>query len=133
MGSRYDIESRKLNLKYQKKLQKIERKGEEILLKQELKERKKSYKQKNKKKFQTSKIFFLMLFLSCSSTQIFSMVAMWHYANLDSLSTLIGATLAEGIGLLGYYCKAYLESKEEEKLKFEKEKFYSQHEDDAVG
>ena len=111
--------------KFRSEMRKIRLKNESKLRKQELRNEKNKYKEK--KKIQTSKVFFVLLFLSCSSTQLFSMTAMWHYANLDSLSTLIGATLTEGIGLMAYYCKAYLESKEEEKLKFEREKFYTEN------
>lgn len=121
MGSRYD----KAEIKHRIKLQKIERKGEAILRKRELKKKINSYKAP-RKKIQTSKIYFALLFFSCSCTQIFSMIAMWHFGNLDSLSVLIGSTLTEGIGMLGYYLKSYHETKEEEKIKFEKEKFYNE-------
>lgn len=121
MGSRYD----KAEIKHRIKLQKIERKGEAILRKRELKKKINSYKAP-RKKIQTSKIYFALLFFSCSCTQIFSMIAMWHFGNLDSLSVLIGSTLTEGVGMLGYYLKSYHETKEEEKIKFEKEKFYNE-------
>lgn len=124
-SSRYDSKEYKEELKHQKRLRKIERDGERILRKQELKAKKNSYKKSNKK-IQTSKIYFALLFISCTCTQIFSMTAMWHFGNLDSLSVLIGSTLTEGIGMLGYYLKSYHETKEEEKIKFEKEKFYNE-------
>lgn len=119
---------------FRSKMRKARLKNEEIVRKQELEKEKNKYKP-TKKKVQTSKIFFILLFLSCSSAQIFAMVAMWHFANLDSLSVLIGSTLTEGIGLMAYYLKAFMESKEEEKLKFEREKFYAetQIDDEAVG
>ena len=120
MGSRYD----KAEIKHRIKLQKIERKGEAILRKRELKKKINSYKAP--RKIQTSKIYFALLFFSCACTQIFSMIAMWHFGNLDSLSVLIGSTLTEGVGMLGYYLKSYHETKEEEKIKFEKEKFYNE-------
>ena len=110
---------------FHNKMRKIRLKNESKLRKQELRNMKKKYKQK--KKIQTSKIFFILLFISCFSTQIYAMVSMWHFATLDHLSTLIGATLAEGVGLLGYYMKSYCESREEEKLKFEREKFYTEN------
>lgn len=121
MGSRYDKEE----LKHRVKLRKIERKGERILRKRELKAKRDSYK-KPRKKIQTSKIYIALLFVSCTCTQIFSMMAMWHFGNLDSLGVLIGSTLTEGIGMLGYYLKSYHETKEQEKIKFEKEKFYNE-------
>lgn len=124
-SSRYDTKEYKEELEHKRKLRKIERKGERILRKRELKAKKASYK-RPKQKIQTSKIYFALLFISCTCTQIFSMVAMWHFGNLDSLGVLIGSTLTEGIGMLGYYLKSYHETKEEEKIKFEKEKFYNE-------
>lgn len=119
---------------FREKMRKTRLKNAEIARRQELEKEKNKYKP-TKKKIQTSKIFFILLFLSCFATQIFSMVAMWHFADLSSLSVLIGSTLTEGVGLMGYYLKAFMESKEEEKLKFEREKFYaeSHNDDEAVG
>ena len=106
---------------FRSKMRKARLKNESKIRKQELRNEKNKYK----KKFQTSKIFFILLFLSCSSTQIYSMFVMYHFGELDHLGTLIGATLAEGIGLLGYFAKSFYESREEGRLGFEKEKFYS--------
>lgn len=130
MGSRYDKEE----LKHKVKLRRIEERGERILRKRELKEKAKSYK-KQRKKIQTSKIYMALLFLSCTGTQIFSMMAMWHFGNLDSLSVLIGSTLTEGIGMLGYYLKSYKEtcSEEQNKLEREKLKMMDNNTEEAVG
>lgn len=110
---------------FRNKMRKIRLKNESKLRKQELRNAKRKYKKK--RKIQTSKIFFILLFLSCFSTQVYAMVSMWHFATLDHLSTLIGATLAEGVGLIGYFMKSYCESREEERLKFEKEKYYAEN------
>lgn len=121
---------------FREKKRKARLKNESIYRKQELKKIKNMYKPQ-KKKIQTSKIFFLMIFLSCFSTQVFAMVSMWHFGNLDQLGTLIGATLSEGMCLVAYFCKSFLESKEEHKLEFEREKFYTDQsicsEDNGVG
>lgn len=119
--SKYDTKEYRDELKFKAKLQKIEKRGERIIRKRELKEKAASYKEP-KKKIQTSKIFFVLLFLSCTSTQIFSMVAMWHFADLSSLYALIGATLTEGVGILGYYLKSFNETKEEELIRLERDK-----------
>ena len=106
------------------KMKKVQLKNESKIRKQQLREMKNQCKQR--KKIQTSKLFFILLFLSCFSTQVYSMFVMYHFGNLDHLSTLIGSTLAEGIGLIGYFAKSYCESREEGRLEFEKEKFYSE-------
>lgn len=121
---------------FREKQRKARLKNESIYRKQELKKIKNMYKEP-RKKIQTSKLFFILLFLSCFSTQIFAMVSMWHFENLDQLGTLIGATLSEGICLIGYFCKSFFESKEEHKLEFEREKFYTESQicsdENAVG
>lgn len=121
---------------FRNKLRKARLKNAEIERRQELEKEKNKYKP-TRKKIQTSKIFFVLLFSSCFATQIFSMAAMWHFEDLSSLSVLIGSTLTEGVGLAAYYMKSFLESKEEEKLRFEREKFYAEQEscfdDEAVG
>lgn len=121
---------------FRNKLRKARLKNAEIERRQELEKEKNKYKP-TRKKIQTSKIFFVLLFSSCFATQIFSMAAMWHFEDLSSLSVLIGSTLTEGVGLAAYYMKSFLESKEEEKLRFEREKFYAEQkscfDDEAVG
>ena len=120
---------------FRSKMRKARLKNESKIRKQELQNEKNKYK----KKIQTSKIFFILLFFSCSSTQIYSMFVMYHFGELDHLGTLIGSTLAEGIGLLGYFAKAYCESREQGRLDFEKEKFHSinssteSYDDESVG
>ena len=87
---------------------------------------------RQKKKRQASKIYLVILFISCFSVQAYAMIAMWHFCDLSSLPTLIGATLTEGIGLLGYFCKSFFETKAEEEIKLEREKL-GLSVDDTVG
>lgn len=125
---------------FRNKMRKQRLKNQSIARKQELLKEKNRYKNQ-RKKIQTSKIFFVLLFLSCTASQIFAMAIMWHFGDLSSLNTLLSCTLAEGVGIIGYYAKSFFESREEHRLEFEKEKFYTESannetvyiDEDAVG
>lgn len=117
MGSRYDP----AEIRFKAKLARVRSKGEELQRKEFLRAEMEKYKPQ-KRKVQASKIYLLILFFSCFSVQVYAMYVMWYFQDLSSLSTLIGATLSEGIGLLGYFAKSYHETKAEEELKLEREK-----------
>ena len=90
----------------------------------ERKERLKAEKSKYKRKFkiETSKFFAFYLFIVFNVILIYAMTAMWKFGDLSYLGVLITDILAQ-IMLYGIYClKAYKGKKQEEQLKFEKEK-----------
>lgn len=57
-----------------------------------------------------SKMGMWYIFISCTAVQIYSMVAMWHFADLSPLYALIGATVGEGITYYAYTAKAKAEN-----------------------
>lgn len=57
-----------------------------------------------------SKMGMWYIFISCTVVQIYSMIAMWHFADLAPLATLIGATVGEGLTYYAYTAKAKAEN-----------------------
>lgn len=74
------------------------------------------------KKPTTTKIIVAFLFANFTVIEIFSMIAMWHFENLDALYVLITTVMAEPISFAVYAAKAYNETKQEELIKLEREK-----------
>lgn len=107
-------------------------KAEQYRLDRLQKEELRKIKYGERKKIQTSKIFFMLVFLTCTAVIIYSMYAMLKMMDLSALPVLISSTVTEGIVLAGYFAKSYLETKSEKDLEFEKEKFYHSNEE-AVG
>ena len=66
----------------------------------------KKNRRKKKKKIETSKVAMFFIFLNCSIIEIYSMVAMWYFADLSPLYSLIGAVLGESIAYISYCAKA---------------------------
>ena len=67
-------------------------------------------KKKKKKKIQTSKLAMAFIFLNCTFIEVYSMVAMWYFADLSPLYSLIGAVLGESIAYISYCAKAKKEN-----------------------
>ena len=57
-----------------------------------------------------SKLGMWYIFISCTAVQIYSMAAMWHFADLSPLYALIGATVGEGLTYYAYTAKAKAEN-----------------------
>lgn len=70
----------------------------------------KKNRRKKKKKIETSKVAIFFIFLNCSIIEIYSMVAMWYFADLSPLYSLIGAVLGESIAYISYCAKAKKEN-----------------------
>ena len=132
MGSRYDQEERREELKHKVKLRKIEQKGEKILRKRELKEKRDSYK-KPKKKIQMTKIITWYLFILLNIVLIYSMAVMYLFRDLSYLGVLITDIAAQVITFLIYTCKSYKETKEEALIELEHEKLNNTYNDGPVG
>lgn len=94
---------------HERKLRKIERAGERKLLRDELRAKREEYWPR-KKWPSTSKMAMAYIFLSCTVVQIYSMAAMWHFADLSALYSLIGATVGEVISYCAYSAKSAKEN-----------------------
>lgn len=136
MGSRYDNDEFREELEHKVKLRKIEKKGEQILRKRELKEKRDSYK-KPKKKVQMTKIITWYLFILLNVVLIYSMVVMYLFRDLSYLGVLITDIAAQVITFLIYTCKSFKETKEEALIELEREKMNISYDSDenngAVG
>lgn len=136
MGSRYDNDEFREELEHKVKLRKIEKKGEQILRKRELKEKRDSYK-KPKKKVQMTKVITWYLFILLNVVLIYSMVVMYLFRDLSYLGVLITDIAAQVITFLIYTCKSFKETKEEALIELEREKMNISYDSDenngAVG
>lgn len=137
MSSRYEEqEQRREELQYKIELRKIERKGERILRKRELKEKRDSYK-KPKNKIQMTKIITWYLFILLNVVLVYSMVVMYLFRDLSYLGVLITDIAAQVTTFLIYTCKSFKETKEEALIKLERDKlnttYGSDENDEAVG
>ncbi len=90
------------------RMAKIRQKGELLQMKQEEKELEREYRPK--KKMSTSKAGLWYMMIMCTVIQIFSLIAMWHFADLSPLTTLIGATVGEVFAYWAYTLKASKEN-----------------------
>lgn len=80
-------------------------------MEEELKRKREEYWPKRKLP-STSKVALAYIFLSCTAVQLYSMAAMWHFADLSALYSLIGATVGEAISYCAYAAKATKENTE---------------------
>lgn len=94
---------------HRRKLKRLEIRGERKLLEDELKRKKEEYWPRHKWP-STAKIALGYIFLSCTAVQIYSMAAMWHFADLSALYSLIGATVGETISYCAYAAKSAREN-----------------------
>ena len=98
MINRYERNLKQLEKAREKSLKQLEAAKEKIQLKEEQKAMR---KEKLARKWpSTAKMAMGYIFLSCTVVQIYSMIAMWHFADLSALYCLIGATVGE----VGAYC-----------------------------
>lgn len=103
---------------YEKKLKKIKSKNLEKKYKITLdKERSKYHK-----KIETSKLIMIYLFVLLNAIVVYAMVAMWKFADLTYLGVLITDIAAQVLVYVVYCLKAFHGKKQEENLKFEREK-----------
>lgn len=94
---------------FEAEMRRIKVKNRQILRKRALRAEKKKYRLKAKWPSQ-SKMGMWYIFISCTAVQIYSMAAMWHFADLSPLYALIGATVGEGITYYAYTAKAKAEN-----------------------
>lgn len=104
---------------YQEKLERVREKNIQKQYRQTLKEEAKAV---GVKKFETSKLIMVYLMILFNTILIYSMVAMWSFQDLSYLGVLISDIAAQVVAYAIYCLKAYHGKKQEEQLKFEREK-----------
>ena len=105
---------------YKRELYEIKAINADKLRKQKLKEEKKQYRTWHLP--ETHKVFAVYLFVLFNAILIYSLVAMWVFADLQWLGVLI-SDIAAQVLVYGIYClKAYNGKKQEEKIKFERDR-----------
>ena len=123
-------------MNYEKRIQKALDHAERVKLNQELKELRHS-NDKPKEKITFSKGVFIFMIANCIVIEVYSLVAMFFFGDLSSLSALIAAVVGECITTIGYYVKAGRENTKDgivyetamKKLEYELEN----NSDEAVG
>lgn len=95
--------------KHKKTMAKLELKAERKRMRDEERAKRAEIHPKPKWPSQ-SKLGMWYIFLSCTVVQIYSMAAMWHFADLSPLYALIGATVGEGLTYYAYTAKAKAEN-----------------------
>lgn len=116
---------KKQELKYKKLKEKATLKSKANKYKKEIQEIKSEYTNEPewKETWNTSKKLVYLLIVNCTLIEIYAMVMMGILKDLSALSVLITTVLGESISY-GIYClKAFYSKKEEEQLKFERDKF----------
>ena len=71
----------------------------------------------------TSKFFMLFILMNCTVIEIYSMVTMFVFNDLSSLSSLIVAVVTESISYAVYSAKAYKGKKSEVEAELERDRF----------
>lgn len=111
---------------YEIRLKKIKLKNASKERKAKLKAEKKKYKTKSK--VETSKFIMFYLLVVFNIILVYALVAMWVFRDLSYLGVLITDVAAQVVTYLVYCLKAYHGKKQEEQIKFEKEKLYGTNE-----
>lgn len=94
---------------FEAELRRIKAKNRKIKRKRAMRAERRKYRLKIKWPTQ-SKLGMWYIFISCTAVQIYSMAAMWHFADLSPLYALIGATVGEGLTYYAYTAKAKAEN-----------------------
>ena len=94
---------------FEAELRRIRTKNRKIRRKRALRAERRKYRLRIKWPTQ-SKLGMWYIFISCTAVQIYSMAAMWHFADLSPLYALIGATVGEGLTYYAYTAKAKAEN-----------------------
>lgn len=94
---------------FEAELRRIRTKNRKIQRKRVLRAERRKYRLRIKWPTQ-SKLGMWYIFISCTAVQIYSMAAMWHFADLSPLYALIGATVGEGLTYYAYTAKAKAEN-----------------------
>lgn len=79
----------------------------------------------------TTKIIVAFIFLNCTAIEVYSMAAMWLFADFEALYALITAVVSEAMAFAVYAAKAYNETKQEEIIRLERDKLDFSSEEDG--
>lgn len=104
---------------YYTKLEKIKKDNIQWEYRNNLKNEKKKYRPKSK--VETSKLIAVYLFLLLNTIVIYTMFAMWIFADFTYLGVLISDIAAQVLIYAIYCMKAYKAKKSEEEMKFKRE------------
>lgn len=63
------------------------------------------------KKLTTTKKYTVFLFVNLIMIELYSMIAMWHFGNLDALSVLITSVVGEAVVYISYCLKSVFDHK----------------------
>lgn len=121
---------------FEKEIERAIQHADRVKQKQELYEVKHA-NDKPKEKLSFSKVAFIFMITNCTIIEIYALVAMFFFADLSSLSTLIAAVVGECVSFLSYEWKSMRENSAQgivyetamKKLEYELEN----SSDDAVG
>lgn len=97
---------------YKRKLAQIRHRGRQKEMRDKLQKEKEKFFPKPERKVNNSKAALWYIMASCTIVQAYSMIAMWHFADLSPLITLIGATVGEAISYCAYAAKSTKENTE---------------------
>lgn len=101
--------SRRELAEHERKMQEMENRGQRKLMEDALKQKREEYWPRRKRP-PTAKMAMWYIFISCTAVQTYSMIAMWHFADLSALYSLIGATVGEAISYCAYAAKSAREN-----------------------
>lgn len=113
----------KFNKKVKKEQLKSEKRKRDIYLKQIRSENR--YFSEKWHKFTTTKLLMYTILFNCFIVEVYSMWVMFILGDLSALYALIGAVISESIAFAIYCYKSFNETKEEQRLQFEKDKFFN--------
>lgn len=111
---------------YKEKLKKIRKRNIQKQYRQSLREEGRSV---TSVKIETSKLVMIYLMILFNAILLYAMIAMWKFQDLSYLGVLISDIAAQVIAYAIYCLKAYHGKKQEEQMKFEREKFSRDDED----
>ena len=128
-------EKRKLRAqqKFEKEFVIESRKAYEREKENEIRELKKkhTYRDNQNKRLSTTKKLMYLILINCTAIELYSMWVMYHFADLSALYSLIGAVIGESLSFAIYCFKSFNETKEEEIMKLQRDKFlYETHQID---
>lgn len=79
-------------------------------------------KKPKKRKIETSKLLAIYLFILFNAIIVYSMIAMWMFADLEYLNVLVTDIAAQVLVYMIYCMKAYFGKRQEEATKLKREK-----------
>lgn len=115
--------------RYNKKVRKEELKSEKRKRRNHIREIRSQNRYFSEKlhKFTTTKLLMYLIFLNCLMIELYTMWVMFILNDLSALYSLVGAVIGESLAFAVYCYKSFKETKEEQRLQFEKDQFFSEN------